>query len=79
MSVSVIVRVSCDASVAKAGSKIKKKCGRHDEFEAANVFAAKKAAIDAGWCFTMRYTKDIILCPDCGPEIMPHYYGKRHE
>lgn len=77
MTVSVILRVACDASVKKPGSQIKKKCGRHDEFEGPNVFDAKKAATDAGWCFTMRYTKDIILCPDCGPAIMPHYYGKR--
>lgn len=77
MPVSVILRVSCDASVSRAGSRLKKKCGRSDEFEDANVPAAKKKATDAGWCFTMRYTKDIILCPDCGPELMPQYYGKR--
>lgn len=77
MAVSVILRVSCDASVNREGSKLKKKCSRHDEFESSNIFASKKMATDAGWCFTMRYTKDIILCPDCGPEIMPHYYARR--
>ena len=77
MGVKVVLRVSCDASVKKPGSQIKKKCGRFDEFEGANILAAKKNATDAGWCFTMRYTKDIVLCPDCGPAIMPQYYGKR--
>lgn len=77
MPVSVIVRVSCDASVKKPGSQIKKKCGAHAEFEAANIVYAKRAATDAGWCFTMRFTKDIVLCPECGPEITPEYYGKR--
>lgn len=76
MSVSVIVRVKCDASVNQSGSKIKRKCGNHAEFEAANIVYAKRAAEDAGWRFILHYTKDHTLCPDCGPEIVPHYYRK---
>lgn len=76
MSVSVIVRVTCDASVSRPGSKLKKKCGSHGEFEAANIVYAKRAAEDAGWRFVLHFTKDHILCPECGPAIVPQYYTK---
>lgn len=76
MSVTVILRVKCDASVSKPGSKLKKKCDRHDEFEADNIVYAKRKAEDAGWRFILHYTKDHTLCPDCGPAIVPQYYRK---
>lgn len=76
MPVSVIVRVACDASVKKPGSQIKKKCGNHGEFEAANILHAKWAAEDAGWRFRTHKSPDQALCPECGPVILPHYYQK---
>lgn len=77
MSVSVIVRVKCDASLGKSGSRIKKKCGNHGEFEAANIVKAKWLAEDAGWRFLTHLTPDRTLCPDCGPSILPYQYGKK--
>lgn len=74
MSVSVIVRVKCDASVSQKGSKIKRKCGNHDEFEAANIVFAKRAAEDAGWRFLTHLSPDKCLCPECGPDILPYQY-----
>lgn len=77
MTVSVIVRCQCDASLARPGSRIKKKCGKHAEFEAANIVKAKWAAEEAGWRFLTHQNPDKCLCPECGPEIVAYQYGSR--
>ena len=76
MSVSVILRVSCDVFVKRKDSTIKKKCGRHDEFEAANIVAAKNKALDAGWIFDTTSNPDKAMCPECGPAVRPYMYKK---
>lgn len=76
MSVSVILRVSCDVWLSKKLGKMKKKCGRHDEFEAPNIVAAKNKALDAGWVFDTTSAPDKAICPDCGPEVKPYLYRK---
>lgn len=75
MPVSVIVRVSCDVFLKKEGSSVKKKCGAHDEFEAANIVKARWAAEDAGWRFITTSSPDKALCPRCGPSIRGYTYG----
>lgn len=77
MPVSVIVRVSCDVFLKKPGSSLKKKCANHAEFEAKNIVHAKWAAEDAGWRFLTHLTPDKALCPECGPTVKPHTYGKK--
>lgn len=74
MPVSVIVRASCDVLVSKPGSKIKKKCGVHAEFEAPNIVFAKRAAEDAGWRFRTHKSPDEAVCPTCGPIVLAYQY-----
>jgi hypothetical protein len=76
MPVSVIVRVKCDVLIAKSGSKIKRKCGNHAEFEAENIVKAKWAAEDAGWRFQTHKNPDRAICPECGPSVLSYQYGK---
>lgn len=75
MPVSVVLRVSCDAFKTIGG--VKKKCGRHDEFEEPNIVACRWAAEAANWCFDTT-KKDKAFCPECGPALRPHCYsGKK--
>jgi hypothetical protein len=75
MPISVILRVACDVMVKRAAG-LKKKCGRHDEFEAANIVAAKNKALDAGWIFDTTQSPDRAMCPDCGPHVRPYMYRR---
>lgn len=74
MPVTVILRVSCDAF--RKIKDVKKRCGRHDEFETPNIVACRWAAEDAGWCFDTT-KKDKAFCPECGPSLKPHCYSKK--
>lgn len=73
MSVTVVLRVECDAF---RGEKIKKKCAAHAEFDASNIRDARIAAEDGGWCFNTAGKIDKAFCPHCGPSKMPQCYAK---
>lgn len=76
MPVTIILRVRCDAFGQKIGN-LRRKCLENSEFEGPNVRDAKITAEEAGWAFSLRGSKDFILCPKCGPIHRSYLYSKK--
>ena len=77
MGVSVTLHASCDVFLAKKGSTVKKKCANQGSWHEPNIVECRRTAESVGWRFNTAGAKDKAMCPECGPAVQPHLYGKR--